>query len=96
MSEADNIKYSRHKEIKGIGYARYENYDAIEIPHVDAIPSDFNGAMGVPISFLDKYCPEQFEIIKFRKGDDGKDWRLNGVSPYFRILIRHRKAATNG
>lgn len=63
MSMADNIKYSKHKEVKGIGYQRYDNYDAIEIPYSDAIPSDYNGVMGVPISFIDKYCPEQFEIV---------------------------------
>ena len=44
--------------------------------------------MGVPISFLDKYCPEQFEIIKFRKGDDDRDLSVNGKCPYFRILIK--------
>ena len=49
-----------------------------------------SGVMGVPITFLDKYCPEQFEIIKFRHGDDGKDLCVNGKCPYFRILI-HRK-----
>ena len=49
-----------------------------------------NGMMGVPITFLDKYCPEQFEIIKFRHGDDGKDLCVNGKCPYFRILIRAR------
>ena len=63
MSESDNIKFSKHKEIKGVGYQRYVNYDAIEVPFTDAIPSDYSGVMGVPISFLDKYCPEQFEII---------------------------------
>ncbi len=63
MSEAENIKYSKHKEIKGVGYQHYVNYDAIEVPYTDAIPSDYGGVMGVPISFLDKYCPEQFEII---------------------------------
>ena len=63
MTQADNIKYSKHKEIKGVGYARYVNYDAIEVPFSDAIPSDYDGVMGVPISFLDKYSPEQFEII---------------------------------
>jgi hypothetical protein len=48
--------------------------------------------MGVPITFLDKYNPEQFEIVRFRKGDDGKDLRFaDGTSPYFRILIRHRQ-----
>lgn len=64
MTLEDNLKYSKHKEIKGsTGYARYENYDAIEVPFTDAIPSDYEGVMGVPVSFLDKYCPEQFEII---------------------------------
>ena len=63
MTMADNIKFSRHKEIKDIGYQHYDNYDAIEVPFTDAIPSDYNGVMGVPISFMDKYCPEQFEII---------------------------------
>jgi len=64
MTMADNLKFSRHKEIKGkTEYDRYDNYDAIEVPFVDSIPSDYDGVMGVPISFLDKYCPEQFLII---------------------------------
>ena len=63
MTMADNTKYSRHKEVKGVGYRKYVNYDAIEVPFTDAIPSDYDGVMGVPISFLDKYCPEQVEII---------------------------------
>lgn len=64
MTMADNLKFSRHKEIKGKkSYDRYDNYDAIEVPYTDAIPSDYDGLMGVPISFLDKYSPEQFEII---------------------------------
>ena len=74
MTMADNLKYSKHKEIKGKqSYDKYDNYDAIEVPFTDAIPSDYDGVMGVPISFLDKYCPEQFEIVAFRKGNDGKD-----------------------
>jgi hypothetical protein len=64
MTTADNLKYSKHKEIKGNKkYDRYDNYDAIEVPFTDSIPSDYDGVMGVPISFIDKYCPEQFEII---------------------------------
>ena len=63
MSEADNLRFSKHKEIKGIGYVKYDNYDAIEVPYTDAIPSDYAGVMGVPISFLDKYNPDQFEIL---------------------------------
>lgn len=64
MTMADNLKFSRHKEIKGRhSYDRYDNFDAIEVPFTDAIPSDYDGVMGVPISFLDKYNPEQFEIL---------------------------------
>ena len=92
MSMSDNLKYSKHKEIKGkLSYDKYDNYDAIEVPFTDAIPNDYDGVMGVPISFLDKYSPEQFEIIKFRHGNDDKDLRLaNGNCPYFRILVKHR------
>lgn len=63
MTIAGNQKHSKHKEIRGKEYERYVNYDAIEVPFTDAIPLDYDGAMGVPISFIDKYCPEQFEII---------------------------------
>jgi hypothetical protein len=68
MTIAENLKYSKHKEIKGKeSYDHYDNYDAIEVPYVDAIPSDYEGAIGVPISFLDKYSAEQFEIIGYEK-----------------------------
>ncbi len=68
MTMADNLRFSRHKELKGkTAYDRYDNYDAIEVPFTDAIPSDYEGVMGVPISFLDKYCPEQFEILGITK-----------------------------
>ena len=63
MTMADNIKFSKHKEVRGVGYRKYVNYDAIDIPFTDAIPEDYDGVMGVPISFLDKFCPEQFEIV---------------------------------
>ena len=63
MSMADNIKYSKHKDIQGKKYHHYDNYDAIEIPYTDAIPCDYENLMGVPVTFLDKYCPEQFDII---------------------------------
>jgi len=64
MTMADNLKYSKHKQIRGkVSYDKYDNYDAIEVPFTDAIPSDYEGVMGVPISFLDKYSPEQFEIL---------------------------------
>jgi len=68
MTMADNLKYSRHKEIKGKqAYERYDNFDAIEVPFTDAIPSDYEGVMGVPVSFLDKYSPDQFEIVGITK-----------------------------
>ena len=63
MTEADNIKFSRDKKVNGIGYQKYDNYDAIEVPSTGSIPSDYPGVMGVPITFLDKYNPEQFEIL---------------------------------
>ena len=52
---------------------------------------DYDGAIGVPITFLHKYNPSQFEIIRFRKGDDGKDLSINGKCPYFRILIKNKQ-----
>ena len=63
MTMEENTKFSKHKEIRERGYQQYDNYDAIEVPFTDAIPSDYKDVMGVPISFLDKYCPEQFEIV---------------------------------
>jgi hypothetical protein len=68
MTMEDNFRYSKHKEIKGKAeYDRYDNYDAIEVPFTDAIPSDYDGMMGVPITFLDKYNPDQFEILGYEK-----------------------------
>jgi len=74
MTMEENIMYSKHKEIRGKGYAHYDNYDAIEVPYTDAIPSDYYGVMGVPITFLDKYCPEQFEILGIT--DRGNEWGI--------------------
>ena len=72
-------------------YPKYDNYDAINVDKVADIPCDYDGVMGVPITFLDKYNTEQFEIIKFRKGNDDKDLSYNGKTPYFRILIKKKK-----
>ena len=75
MTMADNLKFSRHKELRGRdSYIHYDNYDAIEVPYTDAIPSDYEGVMGVPISFLDKYCPEQFVLLGIT--DRGNVWGL--------------------
>src|SRR3989339_1349265 len=107
MTMEENLKYSKHKEIKGKKtYEKYDNYNAIEVPFTDSIPSDYKGVMGVPISFLDKYNPDQFEILgsDYNIKDDllpelvnpkwaGKLDRgyVNGKRLYTRIFIRHRK-----
>lgn len=71
MTMKENLKYSKHKQIKGKkAYDKYDNYNAIEAPFTDAIPSDYSGVMGVPISFLDKYNPDQFEIVGLTSGRD--------------------------
>ncbi len=77
-----------------IEYPRYDNYDGINVNKTKDIPSDYKGFMGVPITFLHKFNPEQFEIIKFRKGNDEKDLSINGKCPYFRILIRNKRIQT--
>lgn len=77
-------------------YPKYDNYDGIHIVKTKNIPKDYDGHMGVPISFLYKFNPNQFEIIKFRKGDDNKDLCVNGKCPYFRIIIKNKKVSTQG
>ena len=101
MSMADNLRFSKHKELKGkTAYDRYDNYDAIEVPFTDAIPSDYDGVMGVPISFLDKYCPEQFEILGIT--DRGNQWGLKNKeynisdTPNFADLNRRGAIGSNG
>ncbi len=88
MTMADNIKHSKHKEVRGHEYQKYFNYNAIEVPFTDAIPSDYDGAMGVPITFMDKYCPEQFEIIGLGIATSGLEC---GVKPYTEEHRNYRK-----
>ena len=75
-------------------YPKYDNYDAINVNKVSEVPCDYDGVMGVPITFFDKYDPEQFEIVAYGKGNDGKAlvFTREGerVHPYCRILIRRR------
>ena len=85
-----NTPLDLYKKYSADEYPKYDNYDAIESKTAE-IPTDYDGVIGVPITFLDKYCPTQFEIVKFRKGDDDKDLSVNGKCPYFRILIRKKK-----
>ncbi len=92
MTMEDNIKFSKHKEVQGIGYQKYDNYDAIEVPFTDAIPSDYDGVMGVPISFLDKYCPEQFEIVGL--APERSDTMINRVFHY-KNAVQHNSNGTS-
>ena len=77
-------------------YHTYANCDAINVDSVADIPTDYDGKMGVPLSFLDKYNPDSFRIVKFRKGDDDKDLYYKDetgvVQPYFRILIQRKSS----
>lgn len=103
MTMADNIKFSHHREVRGRPYRRYDNYDAIEVPYTDAIPADYDGAMGVPVSFLDRHCPEQFEILGATesegKGFSNGLWdagsgisqaTIDGQRVYKRLFIRKK------
>ena len=83
-----NTPLDLYKKYNAEEYPKYDNYDAIECGRSCEVPMDYEGVVGVPISFLMFHCPTQFEIIKFRKGDDDKDLSVNGKCPYFRILIK--------
>lgn len=69
-------------------YPHYSNCNGIHVDRTQNIPMDYEGIMGVPTTFLHKYNPKQFEIIRFRKGDDGKDLRIGKKTPFFRILVK--------
>ena len=101
MTMKQNLKYN--KKIIKQGYPHYDNYDAIEVSYSDAIPSDYNDVMGVPITFIAKYCPEQFEIIGATesegRGFSNGLWKeesgisqalINGIRVYKRIFIKRR------
>ena len=102
MTMADNRRFNKKVQKSMDCYQKYDNYDAIEVPFTDAIPSDYEGVMGVPISFLDKYNPDQFEIVGWSRHNDynmdGGYWKggkndatINGKDVYRRIFIRHKK-----
>ena len=95
MTQADNERFNKKIIKNENSYKRYDNYDAIEVPVTAGIPSDYAGVMGVPISFLDKYCPEQFEIVGLDRYTVPKEALVGGrvavagKPRYARILIRH-------
>lgn len=84
-SQAENLRSNKRIASNPNSYKRYDNYDAIEVPLVAGIPSDHIGVMGVPISYLDKHCPDQFKIVGFTNNP-----KINGVSLYKRLFIRRR------
>lgn len=88
-------------------YPKYNNYDAINVDKTAEIPGDYDGVMGVPITFMDKFCPEQFEIIGMAEDNgrgysgelakwDGKNPHcvINGKNKFKRIFIRRKKGST--
>lgn len=70
-------------------YKKYDNYDAINIDKLIDIPFNYGGTMGCPITFLRWHNPNQFKIVGFRKGNDGRDLRINGKEIYYRVLIKN-------
>ncbi len=105
MTMADNLKFNKKIQNNPDSYKKYDNYNAIEVPYTEAIPSDYSGVMGVPVSFLDRHNPEQFEIL----GSDynikegllpdlvNPEWKgkldrgyINGKRLFTRILIKHK------
>ena len=100
MTMADNKKFNEKISKNENSYKKYDNYDAIEVPYTDSIPSDYDGLMGVPITFLDKYNPDQFEIMgcsyDYGRSDDWNEkinmsGTIDGIAIYKRILIKHKK-----
>lgn len=87
----DFLKLSKIYKGNEEEYKKFDNFDGINVNRTQDIPIDYDGVMGVPITFLHKYNPSQFEIVRFRKGDNGKDLSIDGKCPYFRILIRNRR-----
>ena len=105
MTMSENLKFNKklQKKLAEYGtafYPKYDDYNALEVPFNKAIPSDYNDVMGVPITFLDEYCPEQFEIVgldRYVKDNPhyGKRFTINGKETYARILIRKKEVQSN-
>lgn len=97
MTMADNIKFSKHKTIRENGYPRYDNYHAIEVPYTDSIPCDYDGVMGVPITFLEKYNPEQFEILgATQRGCHDEVPDIKRYDDYWEVKSNGEKTGSSG
>ncbi len=100
MSLEENLKFNKKMRGKS-AYDRYDNYDAIDVPYIAAIPKDYQGVMGVPINFLDKYSPSQFEIVGANRGVSqdaegvyGRSTYVNGKETFKRLFVKHRRTTT--
>ena len=77
-------------------YPKYDNYDAINVDRTVDIPCDYYGVMGVPITFLSQYNPDQFEIVAFRKGTDGKDLVYSFPDCSHSVNVERERERENG
>ncbi len=102
MTMADNERFNKQIQKNDNSYKKYDNYDAIEVPYINAIPNDYKGTMGVPVSIFDKYNPKQFKIIGMAEDNgrgfsggiwDGKNPHciVNGKIMFKRIFIKHKE-----
>lgn len=96
MTMEDNLKYSKHDKIRKLGYQKYDGQDIIDVPFTDAIPKDYTGIMGVPITFFKYFGNDEFEIVGV--ANHGKDSefdlfspQINGKAIFKRILIKWKK-----
>lgn len=94
MTMDDNRKFSKHDKIKKIGYLKYDNFDAIDVPFVDSIPLDYKGIMGVPITFMDKYNPDQFTILALGNSRDNFTPNKNYINP--KKILKNGKIVSGG
>lgn len=105
LTMEENFRGKRGEKLRALNaYEKFDNYNAIEVPATDAIPSDYDGVMGVPISFMNKYCRDQFELIGISDNSyndltemvfdgNGSDYPIviKGRALYKRIFIKHRR-----
>ena len=88
MTMNDNRRFSKHKDMRGHGYERYVTFDAIDVPYTDAIPKDYPGIMGVPKSFMEQYCPDQFEILGYEREDENIQVGIKNMPEDFLSVYR--------
>ena len=88
MTMSDNRRFSKHQEMRNNGYEKYVTFDAIDVPYTDAIPKNYSGIMGVPKSFMEQYCPEQFEILGYEREDENIQVGIKNMPEDFLSVYR--------